>query len=63
MEKNEYTKQFMKEIREENTKTVSLTRVVKYMKLDLQASGKDILNHINGSQKSINKNKKEITIR
>ena len=56
MERNEYTKQFMEELREVNTTTGSLSRVVKYMGLKQTSSSINILDNINEKLESIKQN-------
>ena len=56
MERNEYTKQFMKELREVNTTTGSLSRVVKYMGLTQKSSSSSILENIDEKLESIKQN-------
>jgi len=53
MERNEYTKQFMEELREVNTTTGSLSRVVKYMGLKQKSSSINILENIDEKLESI----------
>ena len=56
MERNEYTKQFMEELREVNTTTGSLSRVVKYMGLKQTSSSINILDNIDEKLESIKQN-------
>jgi hypothetical protein len=48
--------QFMKELREENTTTGSLSRVVKYMRLDQRSSSSSILENIDEKLEAIKQN-------
>ena len=60
MERNEYTKQFMEELREVNTTTGSLSRVVKYMGLEQTSNNTyisiNILDNIDEKLESIKQN-------